>query len=212
MDSLVQVSTKADVRLWLQGLFDKADQEEAAGILLAIEQSLEYKYRLDLIGSVACAGDSDCIRTGVCQVANEGQRTVAGLISRIDRSVRLELEQEFTVKAEQFMERVTRNRLGDADLEHYSETDVVTTVLPMCSVCWDVGSLHLDHIVPKSRGGLNDYTNYQLLCGPCNSSKNDRDMEEWHKWVNTADDERAARIRERRAKNRETTLPKGEAE
>lgn len=210
MDSLVQVPTKADARLWLQRLFDEADQEEAAGLILAIERSLSYKYRLDVIGSIACAGDSSCIATGVCQVANEGQRTLGGLRARIEREVRLELEQEFTHKASEFMERVTRTRLSDAALENYSETDVVTTVLPMCSVCWDVGSLHLDHIVPKSKGGMNDYTNYQLLCGPCNSSKNDRDMDDWHEWVNTSEDERAARIRERRAKNREMTLPKGE--
>jgi 5-methylcytosine-specific restriction endonuclease McrA len=210
VDSLVQVPTKADARLWLQRLLDEADQEEAAGIIMAIRHSLAFKYHLDVIGSVACSAESSCIRTGVCQVANEGQKTVEGLKARIERSVRLDLEQEFAAKADEFVERVTRTRLREADLEKYSETDVVTTVLPMCSVCWDIGSLHLDHIVPKSKGGLNDYTNYQLLCGPCNASKNDRDMDDWHQWVNTSEDERASRIRERRAKNRKITLPKGE--
>lgn len=30
---------------------------------------------------------------------------------------------------------------------------------------------NFDHIVPRAAGGLNDCTNIQLLCGPCNSKK-----------------------------------------
>lgn len=28
-----------------------------------------------------------------------------------------------------------------------------------------------DHIIPKSRGGLNIFENYQTMCSPCNSAK-----------------------------------------
>lgn len=35
----------------------------------------------------------------------------------------------------------------------------------------DYLSLTVDHVVPTSRGGRNDITNIQPLCGPCNSSK-----------------------------------------
>ena len=35
---------------------------------------------------------------------------------------------------------------------------------------------HYDHIVPLRRGGLNDLTNMQLLCEPCNAKKAARDM------------------------------------
>ena len=35
---------------------------------------------------------------------------------------------------------------------------------------------HLDHIIPKIAGGGNHISNYQLLCGSCNSIKGDRDM------------------------------------
>lgn len=33
---------------------------------------------------------------------------------------------------------------------------------------------HYDHIIPLAYGGLNDVTNIQLLCQPCNSSKSKR--------------------------------------
>ena len=36
-------------------------------------------------------------------------------------------------------------------------------------------SYHIDHIIPLARGGSNDRLNIQLLCGPCNLSKQARD-------------------------------------
>lgn len=36
---------------------------------------------------------------------------------------------------------------------------------------------HIDHIIPKAKGGGDYYDNYQLLCGHCNTSKGDRPME-----------------------------------
>lgn len=49
----------------------------------------------------------------------------------------------------------------------------------MCSFCFsDLSGLittqpnkHYDHIVPLAKGGLNDITNLQLLCGECNLQK-----------------------------------------
>jgi hypothetical protein len=49
----------------------------------------------------------------------------------------------------------------------------------MCAQCGkDISGLvgaqpnkHFDHMVPLAVGGLNDITNIQLLCGPCNQQK-----------------------------------------
>ena len=45
-----------------------------------------------------------------------------------------------------------------------------------CKTKMDIRHFHVDHIVPKSKGGGDYYENYQLLCGHCNSIKGDRPM------------------------------------
>ncbi|WP_423907550.1 DNA methyltransferase [Candidatus Spongiihabitans sp.] len=50
----------------------------------------------------------------------------------------------------------------------------------VCNGCkkeFDLPNFHLDHIVPKSKGGGDYMENFQLLCGNCNSIKGDRPME-----------------------------------
>jgi 5-methylcytosine-specific restriction endonuclease McrA len=40
-----------------------------------------------------------------------------------------------------------------------------------CAFCGGCGELHVDHIVPTSRGGLNVLENLQWLCPTCNAAK-----------------------------------------
>lgn len=46
-----------------------------------------------------------------------------------------------------------------------------------CTVCKKSieGGYHIDHIVPLSKGGMNDRDNIQLLCPTCNLTKHDKD-------------------------------------
>jgi uncharacterized protein YdaU (DUF1376 family) len=39
--------------------------------------------------------------------------------------------------------------------------------------------LQLDHVIPRSRGGLDDPSNLVACCKPCNTSKGSRTPEEW---------------------------------
>lgn len=49
-----------------------------------------------------------------------------------------------------------------------------------CNGCGiEVIRFHLDHIVPKSRGGTETPRNFQILCQKCNLSKGALTMEEW---------------------------------
>jgi site-specific DNA-methyltransferase (adenine-specific) len=48
-----------------------------------------------------------------------------------------------------------------------------------CSGCrqrFDYRNMTIDHIIPRSKGGTDDDTNLQLLCGACNSTKGDREQ------------------------------------
>jgi len=46
-----------------------------------------------------------------------------------------------------------------------------------CAICRSRvrGGGHFDHIMPLARGGIHEPRNLQLLCAPCNLSKNARD-------------------------------------
>ena len=50
----------------------------------------------------------------------------------------------------------------------------------ICNGCGNkylIKDLEIDHIIPDTKGGGSYYENYQLLCGNCNKTKNDRPME-----------------------------------
>lgn len=54
------------------------------------------------------------------------------------------------------------------------------SIEPSCLYCGDTaGPFHLDHVVPRSRGGPDLPTNIVQACAPCNASKSDRLPSEW---------------------------------
>ena len=48
-----------------------------------------------------------------------------------------------------------------------------------CAYCDSRENLTLDHIVPKSRQGLNHPTNLVLACQYCNCKKGDKNIHQW---------------------------------
>jgi ATP adenylyltransferase len=45
----------------------------------------------------------------------------------------------------------------------------------LCGAHEEQAALHIDHIVPRARGGSDDISNFQSLCVTCNTNKRDRD-------------------------------------
>lgn len=61
-----------------------------------------------------------------------------------------------------------------------------------CEVALD-GSYHVDHMVPLSRGGANDWSNIAIACPRCNWRKNDQTAEEF---MNSLDEKTARKLTE----------------
>lgn len=50
-----------------------------------------------------------------------------------------------------------------------------------CIYCGSVDDIACDHVHPRSRGGLDIMENLVAACKPCNSSKGDKLLSEWHR-------------------------------
>lgn len=64
------------------------------------------------------------------------------------------------------------------DIDQLFEEQGGVCAAPHCETSLQNG-YHVDHILAVTRGGTNWPHNLQLLCGPCNCSKRDRDYQEW---------------------------------
>lgn len=70
------------------------------------------------------------------------------------------------------------NRKGAVGLVSLSEwTALVDRYHGRCLCCGKVTDLTMDHVVPLSKGGMNDIGNVQPLCQSCNSAKFDRHID-----------------------------------
>lgn len=49
----------------------------------------------------------------------------------------------------------------------------------ICGISSDKAMLHIDHIIPVSKGGTNDFNNLRTLCAFCNLGKKNTDEELW---------------------------------
>ncbi len=60
--------------------------------------------------------------------------------------------------------------------------DLLVAPTDQCSYCGvkPPPKLHGDHLIPKSKGGLESGDNLVWSCRSCNSAKNDRDLLEWY--------------------------------
>lgn len=50
-----------------------------------------------------------------------------------------------------------------------------------CAYCEALGDLHIEHVVPISKGGTHALGNIVPACSTCNFSKRDKEVEQWYK-------------------------------
>jgi 5-methylcytosine-specific restriction endonuclease McrA len=49
-----------------------------------------------------------------------------------------------------------------------------------CAYCGRSGKVSIDHVMPLSKGGLDEHSNIVPACKTCNSSKNAKDVQTWY--------------------------------
>ena len=79
----------------------------------------------------------------------------------------------FTITAEL---KITPLSISSAVKKRLFNTQNGRCAAPRCSTQMELRQFEVDHIVPRSKGGLDIEDNLQLLCGWCNRVKGDRDM------------------------------------
>lgn len=76
-----------------------------------------------------------------------------------------------------FQNRKAKIRKNGGSFTKQDIEDIMKMQQEKCAVCSTslLGSYHIDHIIPVSKGGHSNRSNLQLLCMPCNVSKKDQD-------------------------------------
>jgi 5-methylcytosine-specific restriction endonuclease McrA len=86
-----------------------------------------------------------------------------------------------TVRLKEYV-RIPQSRIS---LCKPSRTLVLRRDNHTCQYCGSYKDLTIDHILPKSRGGKDEWPNLVTACIRCNNSKDNRTPEEWGKHLRT---------------------------
>lgn len=88
---------------------------------------------------------------------------------RLDRWWRKQLDYRNAARSRR------RARLRHAQVEHFTRAEILNRDGRVCYLCGRTGlkdsEIHLDHIVPISRGGDHTRINVAIACAPCNIRK-----------------------------------------
>ena len=93
-----------------------------------------------------------------------------GMLYKEDYVVRKDLPVRHDLKIENLEDKLTKKEIKE---RLYKQQNC------KCNGCgnqFPITAMEIDHIFPKSRGGEDNYENFQLLCGWCNKVKGNRDM------------------------------------
>jgi 5-methylcytosine-specific restriction protein A len=75
----------------------------------------------------------------------------------------------------QYYRKRGKTRARGYDAEHKRLVKLAIAAHPYCVDCGASEDLTGDHIVPRSRGGLNVLSNYEVRCRGCNTARRNRE-------------------------------------
>lgn len=95
------------------------------------------------------------------------------MLSRKHRAAHLET---YRARCRAYWHRRRSGADPAAEVDAYAEL----LLLQPCAYCGEYAErMTIDHVVPLSRGGTHTIENIVAACGPCNSSKGAKSLEEW---------------------------------
>jgi ATP adenylyltransferase len=168
----------------LQVLLEKggtASTEDIANALLSCDRSQVEYYEMrtkNMVGKVLT-------QNGVIQPIKDGRRIVGYRLATNELS-----EREVITLVELCQQRLSgyivqrgdgiwgHRGLADGYVPGSVRYEVFKRAKHRCELCGaheDQTALHVDHIVPRAKGGSDDLSNFQALCMTCNTNKRDRD-------------------------------------
>lgn len=159
----------------------QASVEAIAKALLSYDRSQVEYYELrtkNMVGKVLA-------QNGIVVAVRQGQRIVGYRIasSQLGKQERQALIGLCNDRLEAYLAK-----RGDAIWDHRGNADgyvpgsiryeVLKRAKRRCELCGaheENAALHVDHIIPRAKGGADDLSNFQALCMTCNTNKRDRD-------------------------------------
>ena len=158
-----------------------ATTEEVAKALLSYDRSQVEYYEIrtkNMVGKVLT-------QNGVVEPIKDGRRIVGYRLATVDLS-----GQESAALVELCQQRLSAylDQRGDGIWGHRGIADgyvpgsvryeVLKRAKHRCELCGaheEQAALHVDHIIPRAKGGSDELSNFQALCVTCNTNKRDRD-------------------------------------
>ena len=168
----------------LQVLLEKsgaASTEDVAKALLSYDRSQVEYYEIrtkNMVGKVLT-------QNGVIEPIKDGRRIVgyqlaAGDLSEREIAALIDLcQQRLAAYINQRGDGIWRHRgIADGYVPGSVRYEVLKRAKHRCELCGaheEQAALHVDHIVPRAKGGNDELSNFQALCITCNTNKRDRD-------------------------------------
>lgn len=159
----------------------QADTETIAKALLSYDRSQVEYYEIrtkNMVGKVLT-------QNGIIEPLRYGKRTVGyklNIVSLSDNE-KASLLQLCDVRLAEYLDKrgqdIWEHRtLSDGYVPGSVRYEVLKRARHRCELCGaheEQAAMHVDHIVPRARGGSDDISNFQALCITCNTNKRDKD-------------------------------------
>jgi len=159
----------------------QADTETIAKALLSYDRSQVEYYEIrtkNMVGKVLT-------QNGITEPLKDGKR-ISGYklnIPSLSDSEKSALLQLCDARLAEYMDKrgqdIWEHRtLSDGYVPGSVRYEVLKRARYRCELCGaheEQAAMHVDHIIPRARGGSDDVSNFQALCITCNTNKRDKD-------------------------------------